>query len=248
MGAYGVGTQRVEDELKLLLGSDAPIIRMDADTTAKKGEHQRLLELFDATPGAVLIGTQMIAKGLDFPDVTLVGVINADTMLKLPDFRAAERTFDLLEQVAGRAGRGEKPGKVIIQSYWSTHPAIASVITHDRRPFLDAELKERREGAYPPFSRLSNVLFWGASEKEVRCVADQMAEALHAKLDLQSGWEILGPADCVKAKVKDKYRRHILVKSPVDAQVGEILSQCAASLDKRVGINMTLDVDAYDMM
>ena len=248
MGAYGVGTQRVEDELKLLLGSDAPIIRMDADTTAKKGEHQRLLELFDATPGAVLIGTQMIAKGLDFPDVTLVGVINADTMLKLPDFRAAERTFDLLEQVAGRAGRGEKPGKVIIQSYWSTHPAIASVVTHDRRPFLDAELKERREGAYPPFSRLSNVLFWGASEKEVRRVADQMAEALHAKLDSQTGWEILGPADCVKAKVKDKYRRHILVKSPVDAQVGEILSECAASLDKRVGINMTLDVDAYDMM
>ena len=169
-------------------------------------------------------------------------------MLKLPDFRAAERTFDLLEQVAGRAGRGEKPGKVIIQSYWSTHPAIASVVTHDRRPFLDAELKERREGAYPPFSRLSNVLFWGASEKEVRRVADQMAEALHAKLDAQSGWEILGPADCVKAKVKDKYRRHILVKSPVDAQVGEILSECAASLDKRVGINMTLDVDAYDMM
>ncbi|ACV51298.1 primosomal protein N' [Lancefieldella parvula DSM 20469] len=248
MGAYGVGTQRVEDELKLLLGGDAPIIRMDADTTAKKGEHQRLLELFDATPGAVLIGTQMIAKGLDFPDVTLVGVINADTMLKLPDFRAAERTFDLLEQVAGRAGRGEKPGKVIIQSYWSTHPAIASVVTHDRRPFLDAELKERREGAYPPFSRLSNVLFWGASEKEVRRVADQMADALHAKLDAQSGWEILGPADCVKAKVKDKYRRHILVKSPIDAQVGEILSQCAASLDKRVGINMTLDVDAYDMM
>ena len=248
MGAYGVGTQRVEDELKLLLGGDAPIIRMDADTTAKKGEHQRLLELFDATSGAVLIGTQMIAKGLDFPDVTLVGVINADTMLKLPDFRAAERTFDLLEQVAGRAGRGEKPGKVIIQSYWSTHPAIASVVTHDRRPFLDAELKERREGAYPPFSRLSNVLFWGASEKEVRRVADQMADALHAKLDAQSGWEILGPADCVKAKVKDKYRRHILVKSPIDAQVGEILSQCAASLDKRVGINMTLDVDAYDMM
>ena len=248
MGAYGVGTQRVEDELKLLLGSDAPIIRMDADTTAKKGEHQRLLELFDATPGAVLIGTQMIAKGLDFPDVTLVGVINADTMLKLPDFRAAERTFDLLEQVAGRAGRGEKPGKVIIQSYWSTHPAIASVVTHDRRPFLDAELKERREGAYPPFSRLSNVLFWGASEKEVRRVADQMAEALHTKLDAQTGWEILGPADCVKAKVKDKYRRHILVKAPVDAQVGEILSECAASLDKRVGINMTLDVDAYDMM
>ena len=248
MGAYGVGTQRVEDELKLLLGSDAPIIRMDADTTSKKGEHQRLLELFDATPGAVLIGTQMIAKGLDFPDVTLVGVINADTMLKLPDFRAAERTFDLLEQVAGRAGRGEKPGKVIIQSYWSTHPAIASVVTHDRRPFLDAELKERREGTYPPFSRLSNVLFWGASEKEVRRVADQMAEALHTKLDAQTGWEILGPADCVKAKVKDKYRRHILVKAPVDAQVGEILSECAASLDKRVGINMTLDVDAYDMM
>lgn len=248
MGAFGVGTQRVEDELKALLGPDAPIIRMDADTTAKKGEHQRLLELFDATPGAVLVGTQMIAKGLDFPDVTLVGVINADTMLKLPDFRAAEKTFDLLEQVSGRAGRGDKPGQVIIQTYWSTHPAISSVIMHDRSPFFSTELHERKEGNYPPYSRLSNILFWGAQEKEVRRIADQMAQHLRDKVGNQSGWEVLGPADCVKAKIKDKYRRHILVKAPLNACVGKVLSECAASLGKRVGINMTIDVDAYDMM
>ena len=111
LGAYGVGTQRVEDELRMMLPEGVEVIRMDADTTRAKGAHQKLLEQFDAADCAVLVGTQMIAKGLDFPEVTLVGVINADTMLKLPDFRAAERTYDLLEQVAGRAGRGEAPGQ-----------------------------------------------------------------------------------------------------------------------------------------
>ena len=125
LGAYGVGTQQVETALAdLLAGLDVTVVRMDADTTKGKGEHQRRLEEFDAAESAVLVGTQMIAKGLDFPQVTLVGVINADTTLKMPDFRAAERTFDLLEQVAGRAGRGERAGRVIIQSYWAGHPAI----------------------------------------------------------------------------------------------------------------------------
>ena len=122
LGQFGVGTQRVEDELQALLGDDVSIIRMDADTTRTKGAHQRLLERFDASDCAVLIGTQMVAKGLDFPEVTLVGVVNADTTLKLPDFRAAERTYDLLEQVAGRAGRGDRPGRVIIQTYWASIP------------------------------------------------------------------------------------------------------------------------------
>lgn len=150
LGQFGVGTQRVEDELQALLGDDVSIIRMDADTTRTKGAHQRLLERFDASDCAVLIGTQMVAKGLDFPEVTLVGVVNADTTLKLPDFRAAERTYDLLEQVAGRAGRGDRPGRVIIQTYWASHPAIASVATHDRSTFLASELDSRREAYYPP--------------------------------------------------------------------------------------------------
>ena len=248
MGAFGVGTQRVEDELRMLLPEGVEIIRMDADTTSTKGAHQKLLERFDAADSAVLIGTQMIAKGLDFPEVTLVGVINADTMLKLPDFRAAERTYDLLEQVSGRAGRGDKAGKVIIQTYWPTHPAIASVKTHNRNIFLSEEVTERKEAYYPPYSRLANIIFWGRSERDVCASVNELTEALHEEAGEKEGWEILGPADCVKAKVKDKYRRHVLVKAPTEENIGSVISQCAAKLTKRMGISMTIDVDAYDMM
>ena len=156
MGAYGIGTQRVEDELAQILPPSVRVIRMDADTTRTKGAHQRLLEEFDAADSAVLVGTQMIAKGLDFPEVTLVGVINADTMLKLPDFRAAERTYDLLEQVAGRAGRGDVPGQVIVQTYWASHPAMRAVASHNRDLFLEAELAEREDatkGSAPKASK-----------------------------------------------------------------------------------------------
>lgn len=248
MAAFGIGTQRVEDELRMLLPDRMEIIRMDADTTAKKGAHQKLLEQFDAAECAVLVGTQMIAKGLDFPEVTLVGVINADTMLKLPDFRAAERTYDLLEQVAGRAGRGDTPGKVIVQTYWATHPAIASVKTRRRAEFLASEAAERKEAFYPPYVRLTNIIFWGTSEREVRAASQEMADILTSVAGARPGWEILGPADCVKARVKDKFRRHVLVKSPVFENVGSVVSACAAKLTKRMGMSMTIDVDAYDLL
>lgn len=248
LAAFGVGTQRVEDELRLLLPADVEVIRMDADTTRAKGAHQRLLEQFDAAECAVLVGTQMIAKGLDFPEVTLVGVINADTMLKLPDFRAAERTYDLLEQVAGRAGRGERPGEVIVQTWWATHPAMRAVATHDRAVFLEAELAERAEAGYPPFRRLANVTVWGRAEKDVRSTCDDLAAAVRAQVGGAPGWEILGPADCVKARVKDQVRRHVMVKAPVDADLGGLLGSCAGSLGRRVGINMAVDIDAYDLM
>ncbi|MDO4428580.1 MAG: primosomal protein N' [Atopobiaceae bacterium] len=248
LAAYGVGTQRVEDELRMLLPDDVEVIRMDADSTRAKGAHQELLERFDAAECAVLVGTQMIAKGLDFPEVTLVGVINADTVLKLPDFRAAERTYDLLEQVAGRAGRGERPGRVIVQTYWASHPAIRAVAAHDRAVFLDAELAERAGANYPPFSRLANVTVWGRAEKDVRAVTDELAAALRARLDDAAGWEVLGPADCLRARAKDQFRRHVMVKAPADADLGGLLGACVASMARRKGINMAVDVDAYDMM
>ena len=248
LAAYGVGTQRVEDELRMLLPEGVEVIRMDADSTRAKGAHQELLERFDAAECAVLVGTQMIAKGLDFPEVTLVGVINADTVLKLPDFRAAERTYDLLEQVAGRAGRGERPGRVIVQTYWATHPAVRAVAAHDRSVFLDAELAERAEAHYPPFSRLGNVTVWGRAEKDVRAVTDELARALRDRLGAAAGWEVLGPADCVRARAKDQVRRHVMVKAPADADLGGLLGACAASIPRRKGINMAVDVDAYDLM
>lgn len=248
LGAYGVGTQRVEDELRMMLPEGVEVIRMDADTTRAKGAHQRLLEQFDAARSAVLVGTQMIAKGLDFPEVTLVGVINADTMLKLPDFRAAERTYDLLEQVAGRAGRGETPGQVIVQTYWASHPAMRAVEGHDRALFLEAELAERQEAGYPPFSRLGNVVLWGRSDAAVRMASKALADAVRGRVEGQPGWEVLGPTDCVKARAKDFFRRHVMVKSPVDADLGGVLGAAAASLGPLKGINMSVDIDAYDMM
>ena len=221
---------------------------MDADTTRAKGAHQSLLEQFDAAECAVLVGTQMIAKGLDFPEVTLVGVINADTMLKLPDFRAAERTYDLLEQVAGRAGRGERPGRVIVQTYWATHPAMRAVAAHDRRVFLDAELAERAEAHYPPCARLANVVAWGRCERDVRSALDALAAAVRERAGDASGWEVLGPADCVKARVKDRFRRHLMVKAPAGADLGALLAPLVASLPRRAGINIAVDIDAYDLM
>ena len=295
LAQFGVGTQRVEDELGMLLaGRDVDVIRMDADTTAAKGAHTRLLEQFDASACAVLVGTQMIAKGLDFPEVTLVGVVNADTTLKLPDFRAAERTYHLLEQVAGRAGRGERPGEVVVQTYWASHPAIEAVARHDRSIFERYELAQRREAHYPPFSRLANVVVTGVSERLVRERTAELArlvrEGITASADaggrregariagagvvpapprrpegmrplealadyawpgapeLPEGWEVLGPAECVKGRVKDRYRRHVVIKAPVDAELGPLLASCAASLPQDRRVSVSIDVDAYDMM
>ncbi|WP_417229619.1 replication restart helicase PriA [Thermophilibacter sp.] len=248
LAAYGVGTQRVEDELRMLLPEGVEVIRMDADSTRAKGAHQELLERFDAAECAVLVGTQMIAKGLDFPEVTLVGVINADTVLKLPDFRAAERTYDLLEQVAGRAGRGERSGRVIVQTYWASHPAIRAVAAHDRAVFLDAELAERAEAHYPPFGRLANVTVWGRSEKDVRATCDELAAALRERVGGEAGWEVLGPAECLRARVKDRFRRHVMAKAPVGADLGGVVGACVGSLARRMGINIAVDIDAYDLM
>lgn len=253
MAAFGVGTQRVEDELVMLLeqvhdAGPVEVIRMDADTTKTKGAHQKLLEQFDAAESAVLVGTQMIAKGLDFPQVTLVGVVNADTMLKLPDFRAAERTYSLLEQVAGRAGRGERPGRVIIQSYWATHPAIQAAARHSRDLFLASELEERKIAGYPPYGRITNVLVWGKNARDVHAAGDELARRLRESMGADEDWELLGPSDCIKSRVKDRIRRHIVIKSPLDFPVGEFVSLCIRSMTVPSGLNIAVDVDAHDMM
>ena len=248
MGAFGVGTQRVEDELALILGDRAEIIRMDADTTAQKGAHQKLLERFDAAECAVLVGTQMIAKGLDFPQVTLVGVVNADTTLKLPDFRAGERTYDLLEQVAGRAGRGERPGKVIVQTYWAGHPAIQAVVRHDRDIFLASELAERDDANYPPYARLANVVASGRDPRAVNMAMDDLAAMLRKRLAGRTGWEVLGPADCLKARVSDRVRRHVMIKAPTTANMGELIGGCVRELGRRPGVSIAIDIDCYELM
>ena len=253
---FGAGTQRVEAELRVLLdempGVDpgVPIVRMDADTTSGKGAHQRLLEEFAAADAAVLLGTQMIAKGLDFEDVTLVGVINADTMLKLPDYRATERTFDLVEQVAGRAGRAELPGRVLVQTYEADAPAIRAAAAYDRALFLRDELPKRRLLGYPPYVRMANVLVWSKDEPAVRRVAAELQAALEeAVRDFGGdGWSVLPATPCVLAKLRGTYRWHIVVKCPADADLSDALLPLFRRRKPDRDANVAVDVDPDDLL
>ena len=253
---FGAGTQRVEAELRVLLdempGVDpgVPIVRMDADTTSGKGAHQRLLEEFAAADAAVLLGTQMIAKGLDFEDVTLVGVINADTMLKLPDYRASERTFDLVEQVAGRAGRAELPGRVLVQTYEADAPAIRAAAAYDRALFLRDELPKRRLLGYPPYVRMANVLVWGKDEPAVRRVAGELQAGLEEVVrDFGGdGWSVLPATPCVLAKLRGTYRWHIVVKCPADADLSDALLPLFRRRKPDRDANVAVDVDPDDLL
>ena len=253
---FGAGTQRVEADLRVLLdatpgvGPGVPIVRMDADTTGGKGAHQRLLEEFAAADAAVLLGTQMIAKGLDFEDVTLVGVINADTMLRLPDYRAAERTFDLVEQVAGRAGRAELPGRVLVQTYEADAAPIRAAAAYDRALFLRDELPKRRMLRDPPYVRMANVLVWGKDEEAVRTSAAALYEGLAARVRDYGGegWDVLPATPCVLAKLRGTYRWHIVVKCPADADLSDALLPLFRRRKPDRDANVAVDVDPDDLL
>lgn len=256
---FGAGTQRVEDELVKLLSEmpdlegPVPVIRMDADTTARKGAHEKLLGEFASARAAVLLGTQMIAKGLDFADVTLVGVINADTQLHLPDFRAAERTFALIEQVAGRAGRASLPGRVLVQSYEATNPAIQAAASYNRNLFLRTELPKRRMLGYPPYVRLANVLLWGKDEEEVRKASYRLqadlVKLLHDKIPAnEDGWSVLDPTPCVLAKLRGTYRWHVVVKCPPQANISAVLGPYFRARKASSSLNVAVDVDPQDLL
>ena len=253
---FGAGTQRVEADLRVLLDgfssleAPVPIIRMDADTTTGKGAHQRLLEQFAQADAAVLLGTQMIAKGLDFEDVTLVGVINADTMLRLPDYRAAERTFDLIQQVAGRAGRAQLPGRVLVQTYDASSVAVQAAAAYDRPAFLRDELPKRKLLGYPPYARLANVLVWGADVDVVRVAAESLqVEVARALRDFGGdGWVAFPAAPCVLSKLRNTYRWHILVKAPMGADLSRPLLQLFRNRKARSDVNVAVDVDPQSLL
>ena len=253
---FGAGTQRVEAELRALLdgmpgvGPGVPIIRMDADTTSGKGAHERLLEQFAGADAAVLLGTQMIAKGLDFEDVTLVGVINADTQLHLPDYRAAERTFSLIEQVAGRAGRADLPGRVLVQTYEADNVAIRAAATYDRERFLRAELPKRRILLYPPFVRMANVLVWGKDEPSVRTTAERLFTELEAHIrDFGGdGWSVLPASPCVLAKLRGVYRWHVVVKCPPEDDLSRVIAPLFRARVPEADVNVAVDVDPNDLL
>lgn len=253
---FGAGTQRVEAELRALLdtldgvGAGVPIIRMDADTTSKKGSHQRLLEEFGAAQAAVLLGTQMIAKGLDFEDVTVVGVINADTQLHLPDYRANERTFDLIEQVAGRAGRAELDGRVFVQTYEADSIAIRAAATYNRDAFMANEMAKRQMVGYPPFVRMANVLLWGNSERTVCEYAHELqAELAQVALDVpEMRISVLPAVPCVLSKLRNTYRYHILVKGAPQADLSEVLLPFFRARKTHESVNVAVDIDPEDLL
>lgn len=205
----GTGTQRVEELLQQEF-PDARIIRMDVDTTSRKGAHEKLLSDFEQGKGDILLGTQMIAKGLDYPNITLVGVLNADTMLNLPDFRSSERTYQILTQVAGRAGRHEKEGQVIIQTYNPEHYAIQDVKQNNYLTFYQREMTYRKLGKYPPYYFLINFTI---SHKEMKKVMEASKHIHHILLQhLTSKSYVLGPSPAALSRINNEYRFQILVK------------------------------------
>lgn len=218
----GTGTQKIENLVKSYF-PEARVERMDTDTTGRKGSHERILENFRKQKIDILVGTQMISKGLDFPNVTLVGIVLADLILNLPDFRAAERTFQLITQVAGRSGRGSDEGRVILQTYEPNHYSIAFAKNHDYKKFIEYELLIRKEFYYPPFSNLIFIGFLGKDEKSVEDTANSISN--HIKYILSSqGYKIfdnivLGPNPSIISKIKDSYRYQLLLKD-VDVPFG----------------------------
>lgn len=205
----GTGTQRVEEELEARFPG-ARIVRMDLDTTTGKNAHDRLLQRFGRGEADILLGTQMVAKGLDFGRVTLVGVVNADTGLLLPDFRSEERTFQLLSQVAGRAGRAELPGEVIIQTRNPDRPIIRYARDHDYEAFAEAQLADRHAASYPPFARLARIEFKAPRAGEAADLARRWTGALR---EGAGSLEVLGPEEAFISRVKKQYRFHTIVKS-----------------------------------
>jgi primosomal protein N' (replication factor Y) len=226
----------------------ARIARMDLDTTGTKWSHHRILDRVARGDVDVLVGTQMVAKGIDFPNVTLVGVVDADTGLHLPDFRAAERTFQLITQVAGRAGRGPKGGRVVVQTRSPEHPALRYAARHDTEGFWAVERAARLDPPYPPANALVNVILSGAEERQVSAecarTTDWMA-ALVARHGLEV--QVLGPAPCPVEKVKDRFRWHLLLKGSEQA-LGRIVRYAAGRLTGTTRVWLTIDRDPVSLL
>jgi len=237
---FGIGTQKVEQVTRDLF-PQARVLRWDRDVTGRKGAHEEILSKFVNRQADVLVGTQMIAKGLDLPLVTLVGVVTADTALHLPDFRASERTFQLLTQVAGRAGRSILGGKVIIQTYAPQHYCIQAASRHDYEGFYQQELEFRRQQGYPPFNRLVRLLFMHTSARKCQQKAEELSHLLHdriARLGLPDV-HLIGPAPCFMSRVRGRYRWQIVLRGPDPKRL---------LADFTLGLGWQVDVDPVSLL
>ena len=260
---FGAGTEAVEQEVHKAFPK-ANAKRFDADSTSRKNAHQQILEAFEQQQIDILIGTQMVSKGLDFPNVTLVGVIAADTALNLPDFRASEQTFSLLTQVAGRSGRAELEGKVVIQTYMPEHYCILAAQKHDYLDFYTQEVEARGALRYPPFSHVATLLLRGRDEKEViktaHAVRDQLelwqADQRHTSVgaflvdapsaDEEATVEILGPAPAPLSKIEGKFRWHLLLRSNAVEKIGQLLKRLTEeppAAIKSNAVEFVIDID-----
>ncbi len=244
---FGAGTERIEHELKELL-PHARILRMDSDTTTTRGSHAGILSRMAERRGDILIGTQMIAKGHDFPGVTLVGIINGDGGLNIPDFRSGERTFQTLSQVMGRAGRGESAGKVVMQCLNPDHYALRCAISHDASGFYREEMEFRREAGYPPFSHLALLGFSGLDERAVEECAARGGGVLHElKRKLSARVELLGPSIAPLYRIRSRFRRRILLKSPLRNDLRRLLVAWSDAFETPRSIRRFIDIDPIDM-
>ncbi|MCC6485582.1 MAG: primosomal protein N' [Armatimonadetes bacterium] len=243
IASFGVGTQRVEEELALV-NPKLRVMRMDRDTTSGKDAVVNLLERFRAHEADVLVGTQMVAKGLDFPGVLLVGVINADSGLHMPDYRAAERGFQLLTQVAGRAGRGERAGKVVLQTFQPGHYAITAAVHHDFRSFYDHELLFRQELGWPPFGAVARLLIRDNTQPACQRAAREIAHIL-GQVNTPGKVEILGPSPAPIERIYGKFRFNILLRAPEREDILNLLDRSEARNWKS---EVAIDIDALNMM
>ena len=245
---FGLGTQQLEEEVKKIF-PQAKTIRVDKDQLRKKDQYLTLWQEFSSGQADILIGTQLVAKGLDLPNVTVVGVILADTMLNFPDYVSYERAFQLLTQVTGRTGRGNKPGRVFIQTYQSENPIFKFVENHDYESFYNSEIEQRKAFEYPPFINLARIIFQSNDEKQCLDYASEVLKEFSSHLPSPiSHLTFLGPAPCFFTKLNGKYRYHILCKSKDSEAKNQLFNNMFKSLNKNAKVEVILDIDSVNLL
>lgn len=246
----GMGTEKLEEEISKLF-PDKVIRRMDSDSTTKPGSHEYILKAFREGLVNILVGTQMIAKGLDFPNVLLVGVINPDTGIHIPDFRASERTFQLLSQVAGRTGRGDKPGMVYFQTYYPEHPAIVFAAKHDFISFVGEEINHRKSLFFPPFCRLARIVIRSKSAEAAATFSDELGEQLRIATSEIKGagkLKILGPAEAPVFKLKEYHRFHVQLHAENHTLLHNLIQAALGKMKPAAGLEVVVDIDPYNLL
>jgi primosomal protein N' (replication factor Y) len=244
---HGLGTEKVEDVLRKLF-PNANVTRMDSDALKRKDDYRRILGDFRRGKIDILVGTQMIAKGLHFPRVTLVGIVYADTGLHLADFRAGERTFQLLTQVAGRAGRGEVEGEVVVQTFSPVHPAIQFSRRHDYEGYFEAEMEFREQLRYPPFTRAAMLTLRGRSEEKVSFSAEHLKKQIEPIAQKLTDLQISGPAPAPLLRAETFYRYQIMLRTGRMSELSRHLTDITSSLNFPDEVKLTVDIDPVNLL